>query len=65
MTSRHVRVGRQSQIVTTEYLHGAEPGFEERHEHVTLSTPDPLTDTQRMRLMTAREARESWQPLPN
>jgi hypothetical protein len=60
MTSRIVRVGQRQQVVTTKWLAGLVKGFTDVHEHVTLQTPDTITETQRLRLMTAREMGRSW-----
>lgn len=60
MSTRVVRVGRIEQAIFTEVKPGEYPGFTERHEHVTLETPTPPSDTQKLRLMTAREMKQSW-----
>jgi hypothetical protein len=61
MTSRIVQVGkgrrRTDQVITTQWLPG-DTG--EPHEHVTLETPALMTETQRLRLMTAREMGQTW-----
>jgi hypothetical protein len=60
MTSRTVLVGKREQIVSTRWVAGTKPGFTEVHEHVILASPGGISDTQRLRLMTAREAGRSW-----
>lgn len=65
MEVRIVKVGRGSrgsrQIATTELKHGeAGTTHAESHEHVTLATPVELTDTARLRLLTAKEAQAQW-----
>jgi hypothetical protein len=60
MTSRIVRVGQRQQVVTTQWLAGVMKGFTDVHEHVTLSTPGALSETQRLRLMATREMGKSW-----
>jgi hypothetical protein len=60
MSTKVVRVGRIEQAITTQFQPGKLPGFMERHEHVTLQTPAQLTETQKLRLMTYHEAKQSW-----
>lgn len=60
MSTRIVKVGRVEQAIFTEVKPGEHPGFTERHEHITLETPKPLTDTQKLRLMTYHEMKQSW-----
>jgi hypothetical protein len=52
--SRLIRVGRTQQVVTTKWIPG-KGTHAERHEHVTLETPKAHSDTQKLRLLTARE----------
>jgi hypothetical protein len=52
MTSRIVRVGRQEQVITTTYSLDDAGNV---HEHITLETPNPLTETQRLRLVQTWE----------
>lgn len=63
MSTKIVRVGRghlqTEQVITNTFGPGELPTAV--HEHVTLSTPPEITDTQRLRLMTALEARSTWQ----
>jgi hypothetical protein len=47
-------------ICTTKWIAGAAPGFTDVHEHVTLETPRIGSETQRLRLMTAKEAGITW-----
>lgn len=58
MTSRIVRVGKMRQLVTTVF-ESDETG-QIVHEHITLSTPTPLTDTARLRLLTVDEMGRRW-----
>jgi len=60
MTSRIVRVGKTQQMITTQFIPGSRPGFEERHEHVTLATPRAITDTQRLRTLASWEQGKDW-----
>jgi hypothetical protein len=48
-------------ICTTQWLEG-KPGTPHapRHEHVTLETPKPHSETQKLRIMTAREMGKSF-----
>jgi hypothetical protein len=63
MTSRKVIVGRPGsrrsteQIVTTQWLPGPDG---EPHEHVTLQTPTPITETQRLRLVKSWELEQEF-----
>jgi hypothetical protein len=48
-------------IVTVQWLHGdAGTPHEPIHEHVTLETPKALTETQRLRTLSAWEADKQW-----
>jgi hypothetical protein len=59
MTSRIVRVGKERQLVLTTFT--PDPNSRDGlHEHVTLSTPTPLTDTARLRLLSVTEAGKRW-----
>jgi hypothetical protein len=61
MTSRKVRVGSTrngtDQLITTTYLREDDGRL---HEHVTLQTPTPITDTQRLRLVQSWELDKGW-----
>ncbi len=61
MTSRLVKVGRghrrTDQIVTTTYTTEDDGAL---HEHVTLETPDPLSDTAIQRMAVLRESQKVW-----
>jgi hypothetical protein len=60
MNTRVIKIGKgrhqSEQVVTTTFT--TENGAV--REHVTLATPEPISDTQRMRLMTYAEAKQSW-----
>jgi|HubBroStandDraft_4_1064222.scaffolds.fasta_scaffold465325_1 hypothetical protein len=61
MTSRRIRIGKLYQIVTMQW--GPNPKHEigsEPHEHVTLETPKPVTDTARLRVLALNDAGKSW-----
>jgi hypothetical protein len=62
MITKVIKVGKgrhqSEQVVTNTFTTEADGQV---REHVTLSTPEPITDTQRMRLMTYREEKQSWQ----
>jgi hypothetical protein len=46
-------------VVTAQWLLGTGE-FAEVHEHVTLETPTPLTETQRLRTLAAWETDKQW-----
>jgi hypothetical protein len=52
-------VGPTSQIITTRFTPD-ETAKDGVREHVTLETPQPLTDTQRLRLQDVNEAGRKW-----
>jgi hypothetical protein len=57
MTSRIVRVGRIQQVITTTYTTQPDGTV---HEHITLATPNQLTDTQRLRIQKTWENSHDW-----
>lgn len=59
MTTRVVRVGKARQIVTTTFTED-EKAKDGVHEHVTLATPTPLTDTQKLRVVSLTESGKRW-----
>lgn len=64
MSTRVVQVGKgrtMSEVAITSVIKpGEAEGFTARHEHVTMETPKPLTETQKLRLMTYQEMKQSW-----
>jgi hypothetical protein len=62
MTARVIVAhGRAVQIVTTTYE--PDPAAKDGvHEHVTLETPTPLTEAQRLRLESLNETGKFWRP---
>lgn len=59
MTSRIVRAGKARQLVTTTFT--VDPSAKDGvREHVTLSTPTPITDTARLRVLSLTEAGRKW-----
>jgi hypothetical protein len=59
MTSRLVRVGKTQQIITTSFTPDPE-GKDDIREHVTLATPDRMTDTARLRLLRVNDSGRRW-----
>ena len=57
MPTRRVQVGDIEQIITTQWLKDANG---ETHECVTLETPKAPSDTQRLRLQTAKDLGKKW-----
>lgn len=57
----HVGSGKHAtaQIVTTKWVEG-KGAHAERHEHVTLETPKAHSDTQKLRLLTAKDLGRSY-----
>jgi hypothetical protein len=61
MTSRIVKIGRNglTQLITTSFTTDPD-GKEGVREHITLETPTPVTETQRMRLLSTWEMGKEW-----
>lgn len=60
MPSRIVRVGKMRQIITTVFTPLPDGQPEDWHEHVTLATPDVMTDTAKLRLLKINEQGKRW-----
>ena len=57
--SRIVRVGKARQIVTTTFTPDPN-GKDGVREHVTLATPDTMSETAKLRLISVRDSGKRW-----